>query len=397
MEYGHQYPYYYLSITMAFGSFIAGSTSEGGGSVAFPVMTFLFGIPALIARDFSLMIQSFGMTAASITIFLLGIKVVWRAILYISLGGFLGVFLGVFYVFPALPNPYPKMIFVSIWLPFAYCLYLINTIKNRPVYNKIPAWERGVFWERTFKVRLGLSNSKEKNEQEQKSITTMVSIGNDLQNNELENNEAHEEMNITISLNHKAISLFITGVIGGIFTAISGSGICICSFAVLVLYFRVSEKTATPTSIILMSINTVLGFIAIFLNHVIDTGAWKSLYVCIPICTIGAPLGAIFSAYWHRMVHACIVYAVEIVQFVGACALIQPWTTKKTNNPFLLCFIMLLLIISGLLTFTSLKRNGERLLRSIPEEELNDSKATMSNEMFSSKKEKGSSENNLEI
>jgi uncharacterized protein len=29
--------YYYMSITMAFGSLIAGSTSEGGGAIAYPV------------------------------------------------------------------------------------------------------------------------------------------------------------------------------------------------------------------------------------------------------------------------------------------------------------------------------------------------------------------------
>ena len=38
-------------------------TSEGGGAVAFPVMTLALGIPPAVARDFSLMIQSCGMTA----------------------------------------------------------------------------------------------------------------------------------------------------------------------------------------------------------------------------------------------------------------------------------------------------------------------------------------------
>jgi uncharacterized membrane protein YfcA len=41
-----------MSVTMAFGSFIAGATSEGGGAVAFPVMTLLFNIAPSIARDF---------------------------------------------------------------------------------------------------------------------------------------------------------------------------------------------------------------------------------------------------------------------------------------------------------------------------------------------------------
>jgi len=39
---------------------ILGMTSEGGGAVAFPVMTLALQIPPAIARDFSLMIQSCG-------------------------------------------------------------------------------------------------------------------------------------------------------------------------------------------------------------------------------------------------------------------------------------------------------------------------------------------------
>ena len=51
---------YLLSVTMVFGALIAGATSEGGGAVAFPVMTLALGIKPTIARDFSIMIQSCG-------------------------------------------------------------------------------------------------------------------------------------------------------------------------------------------------------------------------------------------------------------------------------------------------------------------------------------------------
>lgn len=39
---------------------MGGMTSEGGGAVAFPVMTLALGIKPAVARDFSLMIQSCG-------------------------------------------------------------------------------------------------------------------------------------------------------------------------------------------------------------------------------------------------------------------------------------------------------------------------------------------------
>ena len=72
---------YILSITMILGATVAGNiflylskknffnvvfyfylgmTSEGGGAVAFPVMTLALNIPPPVARDFSLMIQSCG-------------------------------------------------------------------------------------------------------------------------------------------------------------------------------------------------------------------------------------------------------------------------------------------------------------------------------------------------
>ena len=52
--------HYLMTITMIFGSMVAGATSEGGGAVAFPVMTLALKIEPSVARDFSLMTQSFG-------------------------------------------------------------------------------------------------------------------------------------------------------------------------------------------------------------------------------------------------------------------------------------------------------------------------------------------------
>jgi hypothetical protein len=51
---------YVLSLTMIFGAIVGGATSEGGGAIAFPVMTLALGIRPSVARDFSIMIQSCG-------------------------------------------------------------------------------------------------------------------------------------------------------------------------------------------------------------------------------------------------------------------------------------------------------------------------------------------------
>ena len=60
--------HYIMSITMIFGSMVAGATSEGGGAVAFPVMTLALKIAPAIARDFSLMTQSCGKCYSTLSV-----------------------------------------------------------------------------------------------------------------------------------------------------------------------------------------------------------------------------------------------------------------------------------------------------------------------------------------
>ncbi len=60
--------------------------------------------------------------------------------------------------------------------------------------------------------------------------------------------------------NWKSVTLLLAGFLGRSFSAMSGSGIDICSFAILTLLFRVSEKISTPTSVMLMAGNTMIGF-----------------------------------------------------------------------------------------------------------------------------------------
>ena len=69
-----------MTFTMVFASFVAGATSEGGGAIAFPIMTLILDIEPSIARDFALMIQSVGMGMATFFIVVKGIKVDWQTI-----------------------------------------------------------------------------------------------------------------------------------------------------------------------------------------------------------------------------------------------------------------------------------------------------------------------------
>ena len=219
-------------------------TSEGGGAVAFPVMTLAFSISPAIARDFSLMIQSVGMTAATFTIFWMRIQLEWRSIIFCSTGAILGMILGLEFIDPKLTPPQKKMGFVSIWFAFAFALFLLNRYHKRKTFKIIPefkAWKAGV--------------------------------------------------------------LLFTGFLGGIFSAVAGSGVDICSFSILTLFFRVSEKTATPTSVVLMAGNTVVGFYwRQVMMEAIDIDSYHYLAVCAPIVVLGAPLGNIDSCYTFVLV-----------------------------------------------------------------------------------------------
>lgn len=42
-----------IALAMFFGSYVAGSTQMGGGTVGFPILVLLFGLPAALGRDFS--------------------------------------------------------------------------------------------------------------------------------------------------------------------------------------------------------------------------------------------------------------------------------------------------------------------------------------------------------
>jgi len=49
-----------IAAAMAAGSYFAGSTPMGGGTVGFPVLVLLFDLPATLGRNFGLAVQSIG-------------------------------------------------------------------------------------------------------------------------------------------------------------------------------------------------------------------------------------------------------------------------------------------------------------------------------------------------
>jgi uncharacterized membrane protein YfcA len=248
---------YFMTITMIVGSFIAGATSEGGGAVAFPVMTLLFNIAPSVARDFSFMIQSFGMTSASLLILRKKIPILKEGIIYPALGAILGNYLGYNYIVGLFSPPALKMFFCSFWLSFVFVL--IKSIKTSTQVDKMDS----------------------------------------------------TPFNISI--------LLFSGVLGGIVTALSGTGLDILTFSVLTLYFNICVKVATPSSVILMAINSVCAW---FMKEKffggVDPVAFEYLLICIPVVIFFAPLGSFFIKDKNKVFVTLFLVTTISIQFVTA-------------------------------------------------------------------------------
>lgn len=269
---------WFMSVTMVFGAFIAGATSEGGGAVAFPVMTLLFKIQPKIAKDFSLIIQAVGMMSAAITILFKKIPVEKNAIIWASIGGVFGSYVGITKLAPSLPPAFVKIFFLSLWMSFAFALVLVHRVSNLKSHSVIP----------------NFSN---------KHIPTLV----------------------------------IIGFFGGMISGLTGSGLDLLTFSFIVLFFHINEKVATPTSVVLMGVNALIGSIINIGTGLLnfDSPAWNYWWVCVPICVLFAPLGALFIAGKSRMLIVSFLVLSIFVQYIAGLSIIpaftqQPWITLLT-------------------------------------------------------------------
>ncbi|MCC5940495.1 MAG: sulfite exporter TauE/SafE family protein [Balneolaceae bacterium] len=284
---------WFMTLTMVVGSFIAGASSEGGGAIAYPAMTLLFNIEPDVARNFSFAIQTFGMTFAAIWIFLSKIKIEMNYLILAGIGGFIGIILGSYTIVPLIKPDYAKMMFVSFWLSFGIALWVVNFISKRNSVNKLP-----------------VLNTSQK------------------------------------------VELLAVGIIGGVFSSVLGNGIDICTFSYVVLKYGLSEKVATPTSVILMASNAFIGFILhLFIIDTMQTEAINYLLVCIPVVIFGAPLGAFVITLIGRKTISTILISIIVIQFITALFIIRP-------NSELMLFSSIIFSVGLLIFFVLTKRNG---------------------------------------
>lgn len=227
-----------ISITMAFGSVVAGATAEGGGAVAFPVFTKLLHIPVDDAKTFGLMIQAVGMTMASIVIFLMRIPVLNRVIWWVSLGGIVGVFAGLQLL--NLSPVYPRLLFTAISLCFGIALFLSRWVLKFDCANKVPT--EGIH----------------------------------------------------------ACGLLLLGFVGGGLVSQIGTGIDMLTFVCLVMIYGINEKRCIPTTVVIMAINAIAGFASqVWIGEINETVTHYWL-AAVPVVIIGAPLGTYLAYKLNR-------------------------------------------------------------------------------------------------
>jgi len=282
-----------IALTMAFGSFIAGATSEGGGAIAFPIFTKVLHIPPKDAKIFSLAIQSVGMTAASLVILFMKIKLEWRAIQWASLGGLPGIAIGTLWLAQYLPPEIIRITFTVIVSSFAVALFIMNRhFRQCNQHILYFTW-------------------KEKN------------------------------------------ILFLAGFIGGLISGLVGNGIDIITFSVIVILFRVSEKIATPTSVLLMAINAVVGFtIHLFIIEDFTPEIKNYWLAAIPVVVVGAPIGAIFCSLLNRQIIAWLLIAIITIELITSLYIIpltQPVILYSLS--IFLCFFYTYYQMSSSLTY----------------------------------------------
>jgi uncharacterized protein len=227
---------------MVFGSLVGGGTSEGGGAIAFPIFTKLLHIAPRDARNFSLAIQSVGMGAASLSILYLRIPIERRALFYAGIPGTAGVVFGAYFVAPLIPPVFVRTSFTVLVTSMGVALLLLNRQRTVLRNERMPIFGAG-----------------------EKSI------------------------------------LIAAGFLGGAVSALVGTGINSVLFMVMVLLFRINEKIVTPTTVILMTMVTIPGFLLhLFVLRDFTPNVMGYWLAAVPVVVVGAPLGALICSHMKR-------------------------------------------------------------------------------------------------
>jgi uncharacterized membrane protein YfcA len=246
-----------IAVAMALGSYAAGSTPMGGGTVGFPILVLLFDQPAQLGRDFSFAVQSIGMTSASVFI-LARRQPLASAMLKGALGGAtIGTPLGILLVAPLIPPLWIKLVFAILWGSFG----LLHLRRIREIASHEGMTEFDERWD----TRVG----------------------------------------------------FATGLLASAsVVAASGVGVDMVLYTVLVLLCRADLKIAIPTSVIIMAYCSVLGIFTKMAFTGVQPGVFANWLAAAPVVALGAPLGVFMVELLGRRPTLLVVAVLCVGQLV---------------------------------------------------------------------------------
>ena len=249
-----------IALAMALGSYAAGSTPMGGGTIGFPILVLLFDMPATLGRDFSFAIQSIGMTSASIFILARRQPLAWAMLKGAMLGSLLGTPLGIYFVAPWIPDLWIKIVFAVVWASFG----LLHMYRIGEISGHVGMTEFDERWDLGVGFSLGLF-----------SACTVV--------------------------------------------AVTGVGIDMVLYATLVLLCRADLKIAIPTSVIIMAFTSLWGIAIKNAFGTVQPGVFEQWIAAAPIVALGAPLGVFIVEIIGRRPILSFVAVLCVGQFVWTC------------------------------------------------------------------------------
>lgn len=270
-----------IALSMLFGSYVAGSTPMGGGTIGFPILVLLFDQPASLGRVFSFCIQSVGMTSASIFIFCRRIPIAHRVLFWSVLTGYIVVPLTLHFIAPHVNGEVVKLVFASIWGSFG----ILSLVKLREFAGS--------------RVKPKRSNQID------------------------------------------MIAGTIIGTVGGVAAGLTGVGIDMILYCVLMLAYRSDARTAIASSVVLMAITSWCGVVwSAVLGHITQE-VYHNWIAAAPVVLFGAPLGAAVVAYVPRKATMFVVSLLCIGQLV--------WTIQQVGITMqtVLGVLIALLAING--------------------------------------------------
>lgn len=231
--------HWYYAVMMVAGAFVAGFTPEGGGAVAFPVLNVFLHVDRVLARDFSMMIQSVGMTSASIFILSHKDTVVkdYKPLLAFVPVCFVGFLIGM-----------ALLQHIHVYLIQAFFLCLSATFVIAYYFSS----HRGTL------TRLILTSGRDR------------------------------------------IYLAAVLMAGGMISSLFGTGGDIIVYTLLVTHFSMTAKIATRMSIVLQASISILGYgYRAFIDHGLSNYQIKTWLCAYPIVLFMAPFGAYALSRLH--------------------------------------------------------------------------------------------------